>query len=210
VFARALGNDAFLPESVLAYEAGYRVRLGARTFVDLAGYHNVYDDLATLEAGRPFAEASPPGPPRTIVPVTFGNGQEGSASGGGVSAVVTATSTWRLQGSYSYVRVNQTPKPGTTDRGEGFEGNSPRHQVWLSSFVTVGRTDLDLLARWVDRIPGHRIDAHAEVDARIAFRPRPPLRLELVGQNLLHRRHAEFGGGFEVERGVYAAATLAW
>jgi iron complex outermembrane receptor protein len=123
---------------------------------------------------------------------------------------MTVTSGWRLQGAYSFVRVNQTPKPGTTDRGEGFEGNSPRHQVWLSSFLTAGRTDLDLLLRWVDRIPGHRVEAYAELDARLAFRPRDTLRLELVGQNLLHERHAEFGGGFEVPRGFYAAATLSF
>jgi iron complex outermembrane receptor protein len=210
VFARAIGNDAFRPESVIAYEAGYRVRLGARAFVDLAGYHNVYDHLATLETGRPFAETAPPGPPRTVVPLTFANGQEGSASGGSLSSVIRISGAWRMQGAYSYLRVNQTPKPGTTDRGEGFEGNSPRHQVWLSSFVTVGPADFDVLFRWVDRIPTHRIAAYAELDARIAFRPRRAVRLELVGQNLLHARHAEFGGGFEVPRGVYASATLAF
>jgi iron complex outermembrane receptor protein len=210
VFARVIGNDAFRPESVLAWETGYRVRVGSRTLVDVVGYHNVYDDLATLEGGALFRETTPPGPPRTIVPLTFGNGQEGSASGAGLSSVMTVTSGWRLQGAYSFVRVNQTPKPGTTDRGEGFEGNSPRHQVWLSSFLTAGRTDLDLLLRWVDRIPGHRVEAYAELDARLAFRPRDTLRLELVGQNLLHERHAEFGGGFEVPRGFYAAATLSF
>jgi iron complex outermembrane receptor protein len=208
VFARAVGNHTFRAESVLAYEAGYRVRLGSRVFLDVAGYHNVYDDLATLEAGRPTTETTPPGPPRTILPFTFANGQDGSASGGGLTAVTRVTSGWRVQGTYSYVRINQTPEPGTTDRGEGFEGNTPRHQVWLSSFLTAGPADFDLLLRWVDRIPTHRVPAYAELDARVAYRLRREVRLELVGQNLLHARHAEFGGGVEVPRGVYASATL--
>ncbi|HEY7510845.1 MAG TPA: TonB-dependent receptor, partial [Vicinamibacteria bacterium] len=210
VFARVMGNPDFVPESVVAYEAGYRVSLGARAFVDAAVFHNVYDDLATLEPGAPFPETSPGTPPRTIVPVTIENLQEATASGGGLSSVVRVTPAWRLQGSYSLVTIDQTPKAGSADRNFGYEGNSPRHQVWLSSFLTVGRADFDLLWRWVDRIRGHRVAAYQELDARLAFRPRGPVRIDLVGQNLLHRRHAEFGGGYAIERGVYASATLAW
>ena len=210
LFARVLGNEDFVPESVVSYEAGYRLRLGARTFVDVAGFHSKYDDLTTLEPGAPFVETSAGTPARTIVPITLANLQEGSASGGGVLAVFAVTPAWRLQGSYSLVTIDQTAKPGSQDMNFGYEGNSPRHQVWVSSFVTVGRGELDLLWRWVDRIRTHRVEAFQELDARLSFQVRRPLRLDLVGQNLLHARHAEFGGGLEVERGVYASATFAW
>jgi iron complex outermembrane recepter protein len=115
-----------------------------------------------------------------------------------------------MQGAYSFVTIDQTPKPESLDRNLGYEGNSPRHQVWLSSFLTLGRAEMDLLWRWVDGIPTHRVAPYHELDARLGFRTRGPLRLDLVGQNLLHSRHVEFGGGLAVERGVYASATLAW
>jgi iron complex outermembrane recepter protein len=210
LFARVMGSESFVPESVVSYEAGYRLRMGERTFVDAAVFHNEYDALATLEPGAPFVETSPGTPTRTVVPVTIANLQEGAASGAGVSTVVRVNPAWRLQASYSLVTIDQTPDPASLDRNLGYEGNSPRHQVWLSSFVTLGRAEVDLLWRWVDRIRTHRVEPHQELDARLGFRTRGPLRLDLVGQNLLHPRHVEFGGGFAVERGVYASATLAW
>jgi len=41
---------------------------------------------------------------------------------------------------------------------------------------------------------------------RLAWRPSPKLEFSIVGQNLLHDHHAEFGAAAarqEIERGVY-------
>lgn len=212
LFARVTGSDAFLSERVISYEAGYKARFGSRLYVDVAGFHNAYDDLSSNEAGAPVVEAgTPPEPPRVVIPVTIANLQEGSASGVETAATFSVRSRWRIQAAHSFLRVNQTPKPGSTDRNEGFEGNSPRHQVWAASYLTLGDDlDLDLTARHVGEIETHRVAAYSDLDARVAYRPRPRLELAVVGQNLLHRRHAEFGGGFLIDRAVRARATLEW
>jgi iron complex outermembrane receptor protein len=212
LFARVQGSDAFRSETVVSYEAGYKSRIGSRLYMDIVGFHSVYDDLSTNEAGAPAVEAGvPPEPPRVIVPVTIANGQEGSASGVETAATLAVRPGWRLQAAHSFLRVNQAPKPGSTDRNEGFEGNSPRHQVWAASYLTLAEDfDFDLTMRHVGAIPAQRVDGFSDLDARFAFRPRRGLELAVIGQNLLHRRHAEFGGGFDIDRAFRARATVEW
>ena len=60
--------------------------------------------------------------------------------------------------------------------------------------------------RAIGRIANQQVPAYGELNARLAWQPAPTLDLSIVGQNLLHRRHAEFGPAAtrrEIERGVY-------
>lgn len=212
LFALAQGSPDFVPESVVTYEAGYKTRLGSAFYVDVAGFYSRYDDLASNEVGTSFVEAgTAPEPPRVVIPVTVANGQEGSAGGVEATGTCRVGSRLRLQGAYSFLRVNESPKPGSTDRNEGFEGTSPRHQLWATAFVNLHpRADLDLVFRRVGRIATHQVPAFSELDARLAARVAAGLELSVAGRNLLHARHAEFGGGFAVERSVLARATFQW
>ena len=211
LFAKSVGSPDFSPESVLTYEAGYKTHL-ASLLADVTGFYSRYDDLATNERGAPVVEAGGPGePPRVVIPVTIGNGQEGSAAG--VEATLTASivARWRVQGAYSFLRVNQTTKPGSTDTSAAYEGNSPRHQLWLTSYLTLfPRAAFDLVFRRVGEIATHHVPAFSEVDARLGVRPADILELSVVGKNLLHPRHPEFGGGFVVQRSVLVRATFEW
>jgi iron complex outermembrane receptor protein len=212
-FARVAGSDAFLSERVTAYEAGYKARIGDRVYFDLAGFHHDFDDLASNEiAGPPFVETgAAPEPPRVVVPLSFANLKDGEVSGAEAAATWAVRPGWRMQGAYSYLRVNLTPLPESTDRSEALEGNSPRHQFWAASYLTLGaRTDLDFTLRHVTGIPSFDVDAFTELDVRLAHRPRRGLELAVVGQNLLHDEHVEFGGGFAIDRAVRARATVEW
>ena len=72
------------------------------------------------------------------------------------------------------------------------------------------RPDLDVVPvfRAVSAVAGHAVPGFQELDARVAYRPRPRLELAASGANLLAPRHAEFGGGFEVERAGRLQATF--
>jgi iron complex outermembrane receptor protein len=56
------------------------------------------------------------------------------------------------------------------------------------------------------------VPAFTEVNARIGWRPTPRLELAVVGQDLAHARHPEFGpdtpSRLEFERSVRALVTL--
>ena len=94
------------------------------------------------------------------------------------------------------------------------QDSSPRHQFSLqSSFNLPGDVELDLWARYVDRLPAFDISSYVTLDARLAWAPVDDLELALVGQNLLENRHPEFEPEFlgtvatEVQRSVYAKIT---
>jgi iron complex outermembrane recepter protein len=204
LFARTAGSPDFTPESVFALEAGYKLRL-SRLILTASAFRNVYDDLATNQVGSPVFEAGTGDEPtRTVIPVLIANGTGGTARGFEAKAVFSAFKSWRLQGAYSFLKLDVGG-----DTSKGFAANSPRHQVWLTSYLTpLPKLDVDLVLRAVGAIPGHKVPAFADVDARVAFRPRTAVELSLVGTNLLQASRPEFGGGFEVERTARAQATI--
>jgi len=58
----------------------------------------------------------------------------------------------------------------------------------------------------VSRIDNQQVPAYGELDVRLGWQPSPELEVSIVGQNLLHDDHAEFGTlaeRKEIERGVY-------
>ena len=69
---------------------------------------------------------------------------------------------------------------------------------------------LDAGYRYVGRItnPAAAVPGYGELDLRLAWLPIPKLELSIVGQNLLHERHAEFGAASArlIDRGVYTKA----
>jgi iron complex outermembrane receptor protein len=204
LFAKATGSPDLEPESVLAFEGGYKARLG-RLILAASAFHNAYRDLASNEVAAPTLEPGGPGEtPRLIVPVRITNGGTGRASGAEASLLFAPTDRFRTQASYSFLSLD-LDGPGS----ETFRSNSPRHQIWIaSSLLPRADLDLSLTFRAVSEIAGHAVPGFAELDARIAYRPWLRLEVAASGSNLLAPRHAEFGGGFEVERAGRLQATL--
>jgi iron complex outermembrane receptor protein len=86
LFAKAIGSPDFEPESVLAYEAGYKLQ-ASRLILRASAFHNAYRDLADNQPGPPFREPGvPPEPDRTVIPVRITNGPGGTAKAAGNSA----------------------------------------------------------------------------------------------------------------------------
>jgi iron complex outermembrane receptor protein len=58
---------------------------------------------------------------------------------------------------------------------------------------------------------GEGLPGYAELDLRAAWQASRQIELAVVGQNLLHARHAEFGEPGtrgEIQRGVFASITI--
>jgi iron complex outermembrane recepter protein len=72
--------------------------------------------------------------------------------------------------------------------------NDPRYFGSLRSrFDLPGAVQLDLDFRRVGALPQPALAAYSELDVRIAWLPTDKLELALVGRNLLHDEHPEFG-----------------
>jgi iron complex outermembrane receptor protein len=202
-----LPGEDFQSEELLAYELGYRAQPAERLSLSVAAFYNDYDNLRTREI------ATSPGP----VPVRLGNGQEGESYGVELLVRYRPTDWWQLQVGHTELRVEIRPKPGSTDRTFGAaEAADSKHRLSLRSSLDLpGHLELDAGYRYVSRItnPNVRTPGYSELDLRLGWTAIPRLELSIVGQNLLHDQHPEFGSPASrqgIERGAYAKAVWSY
>jgi iron complex outermembrane receptor protein len=211
---RLLGNPDFAAERLVAYEAGYRWQPATQLSLDVAVFYNDYDRLGSLELGTPFV--GPDG--RTVVPIVNENLTSGRTRGFEAQVDWSPLENWRLTANYTGIDISLTPHGTDINRGEWLEGSTPHSMAGLRSLLTLGaRFDVDAQLRYQSRIrtmpviaTGEGVDAYAELDLRVGWQATDHWTLSLLGQNLLHARHPEFGGSEnrgELERGAYLKAT---
>jgi iron complex outermembrane receptor protein len=186
-----IGNTADRSQSVLAWEAGYRWQ-PARTFnLDLALYHNNYDNLPSYQNGVPFLETTPQGA-RVIQPIYVVTRYAGATFGGEVSATWLAHPRWRLAASYSLLESRVPPNSG---RGRIVSVNSPEHQARLGSHFQVSRGvewEVNQYYAGPFRTASARIAGRLRADTRLGWRWNENVEWSVAGQNLFTRRRLEF------------------
>lgn len=209
------GNKDFEAEKLEAYEIGYRWQVRDNVALDLAAFHNHYSGLASLELGTAYID---PVTGITIVPILNENLTTGSTQGVEAQVTYSPTSKWRLSTNYSYLDMEVDSRGDDINRGEFLAGSTPRHQFGLRSFLDLPLNwQFDVHFRYVsairsipDIVDGSGISDYAEMDIRLARRLSEQLEVSLVGQNLLHEDHIEFGtpeARGEIQRSVYAKVT---
>ena len=211
-----LGNDDFDVEKLIAYEAGYRWRPRMNLSFDLATFYNHYEDLASLEiVPEPFI--GPDG--RIVFPIVNMNLTSGRTYGAELLAEWEPIDNWHLTASYSYIELALTPSGQDQNRGAWLDGATPHNLAGLRSWITLAeRFEIDAQLRYqsrIRRIPsdptGQGFDAFSELDLRFGWRVSDSLSVSLLGQNLLHDSHEEFGtpeARGRLERAAYLKAEL--
>jgi iron complex outermembrane receptor protein len=183
--------------------------------LDVALFHNRYEGLGSVEQGTPTLD-----PASGVVTFPFVNVNltDARSQGAELLATFSPRADWRLIGSYSYVCLDMRPHGLDLNRSEYLEGTTPRHQFSLRSLLDLpGELQLDTHLRHstkLERQPeiavGPGIEGYTELDVRLAWQASEQLELALVGQNLLHDHHVEFGtpeARGEIERSVYGKVT---
>ena len=139
--------------------------------LDVASFYNVYDHLTSFEAGLPFFEIDP--------------AAGASGSSGSTTAICCAAkpTVWKQPsistslGAGNFVEVtlscgcNCTPTQTSTDSvSESAEGDNPRHQFQLHSYLNLGRNlDLDTALYHVSSLSGQQVPAYTRIDARLGW-----------------------------------------
>jgi iron complex outermembrane receptor protein len=201
------GSRDFESEELLAWELGYRIQTNPELLFDLAAFYNVYDNLRSQEppaSGAPF--------PRVLL-----NKLEGETWGAELRMNAQPRQGLRIQAAYTRLEERLRLDPDSRDPTGGLgEGNDPEDRVsFRASLDLPSNLELDAWARYVSELPQPRVDAYTEMDLRLGWKPgwinSEALELSLVGRNLLHSSHEEFGppGPLreEVERSVYGKVT---
>jgi len=210
------GNRQLKPESLLAYELGFRTDLSDTVSLDISTFYNLYHDIVGQNPGAPLV-----GGGQVTIPLNLTNLNDYDSSGGEVSLQWQPQEWWKLKGGYAYIRFF----------GDGVQNSqaikaTPAHQATLRSMMALGRdVDLDLWTRYVgnNRFPlfagtaltAAQIPAYVTLDVRLAWRPIAGVELSVVGQNLVEQRHLETVSDqnvvrHEIERTIYGKVTWAF
>ncbi|MEO8464032.1 MAG: TonB-dependent receptor [Gammaproteobacteria bacterium] len=206
VYVTAEGNHDLLSETLLAYEAGYRIRVTGRLSFDLSVFQNSYDHLQTVEPGAVTLVLMSP-LPYAILHQSLESLMEGHSSGGTFVANWQPVDGWRLRFQYTGFDLDLKTKAGSTDALRPLlGGNSPGSQVSVHSFLDLPHAlRLYVAARRIAALPNQGVPSYVAVDTSLLWRPRERLDASFSVQNLNDDRHVEFssGGGNQIERSAF-------
>jgi iron complex outermembrane receptor protein len=191
-------NNSFRSEEVLAYELGWRMQAASTFTLSVASFYNRYENLRTAE----------PGPPPNNLPIILGNGVDGDTYGAELAGTYQLLNWWQLRGGYTFLKKELSVKAGSRDLNNGsVESNDPEHQLLFQSMMDLpSNIEFGLTIRYIDELPRPIVASYGGLDARLAWKPNDVIELNIVGQNLLNSRHAEFGGPStrsDIERSIY-------
>src|SRR5207244_6161157 len=178
------GGPSFHSEEELAYEAGYRHQRGSLA-LSVATFYNRYYGLRSVERANPPA----------AFPLVIANGQDGESYGAELSTDYRVTNRWRLVAGYTELRIHVWALPTSPDTSRGSaENHTPDRQFSVRCSADLpGHLSLDGTVRYVGDIVNQQVPAYGELDVRLGWQPVPRLEVSVVGQNLLHDHHVEFG-----------------
>jgi iron complex outermembrane receptor protein len=110
------GNQQLSSERLISYEAGYRTLVTPKFYVDIAVFHDDYNDLISL--GAPVLTAdSTPAPPHFTIRLPYVNGLRGNTDGFEVAPDWKPARWWQMKATYSYLNLHLESKPGLVDGG---------------------------------------------------------------------------------------------
>ena len=208
VFACICDSRQVVSETLLGYEAGYRKLVTSSFYVDVAAFHNKYNDLVSYGDESISTVASPP-PPYTLISLRAVNGIMGSTNGGEISPDWKVTHWMDFKAAYSYVSLNFEDKPTHTKTSQvsSYEGSSPHNEATAQILFHLPKgLEFDPTYRYMGALPALAVNAYQTADARLGWRFSREFELSVTGQNLVQPRHAEFGPVL-VERSAYAQIT---
>ena len=205
------GDSDFVSETLIAYELGYRAQLHPKVSVSLSTFYNDYDHIRSASTTK-----------TTFFPFFFENNVEGETYGGEFGINYQVLDWWRLHAAYNLLKEDLRVKSGKSDINDALnETADPQHQFSLRSSMDLPhRVELDAALRWVDTLHNNRgstvgtVPSYFELDVRLGWHPTDRLELSIVGQNLLHDQHPEYGfpdsTREEITRSVYGKVTWRW
>ncbi len=193
VYAQISGSSAVEAETLVAYEAGYRIQPHETLSFDFAMFSNHYDKLASTEPSLPVVNTKPP-LPHIILPNTRANGVSGRSHGATMAVKWQPLPNWRMQMHYANVQLTLRTDPGSVEKNAlRIAGNSPRHQLSLFSNLDLPRNiSVFVGARYVSQLPNLKVPQYIAVDASLAWQPRSNIDLSLTVRNLNSPGHFEF------------------
>ncbi len=213
IYLQIDGNKKLSSERLLGYEAGYRTLLGPKLYIDVAVFHNHYDNLVDLGDAAITVDTTP-APTHLTIHFPWANGIKGSTDGFEIAPDWKPGRWWQAKVSYSYLNLNLENMPGNADTSSVSkdEGSSPHNQIAFQSRFNFPRGfEFDQTYRYVSALPAQPVKGFSTADVHMTWRATKELEFSVVGENLFQPHHSEFGHDpgpiVGIERSVYAKIT---
>lgn len=214
VYVAIDGNQQLTSERSMSYEAGYRTLVTPKFYVDIAVFHNEYNDLISL--GAPVLTLdSATAPPHFTIALPYVNGLKGNTDGFEIAPDWKPARWWQMKATYSYLNLDLESKLGVVDGG-GYvkqdEGSSPHNQATLQSRFNLPKGfEFDQTYRYVSALPAQLVNSYSTADVHLAWRANRQVEFSVVGENLFQPHHAEFShdatAPVGIKRSIYAQIT---
>ncbi len=178
------GGPNFASEVAKVAELGYRAQPQPECSYSMTAFYSDYTRLRTLEQ-QPSRMSE------------FMNLGKGNVRGVELWGQWQPLPVWRLNGGLVVQRVQTSLLPGSKDSSgsTGLATDDPgRHWLLRSSLDIGDDVQLDLHLRHSSRLPTPVVPGYSELELQLLWKPRHDTEVALLGQNLLHPRHVEFGG----------------
>lgn len=198
------GNDSFAAAKMTAYELGWRLQPLKTFSISLAAFYNNYDGIRGVE------QKNPPVP----IPVIFANSVQGESYGFELAVTAQLAGWWNIKGGYTFFSKSLSVKPGHQDSNKASgESDDPKNQAVLQSDIKLpAGFELGTVIRYIDKLPKPLVPSYLGLDFRIGWKLNKAIELNIVGQNLLEKQHAEFipssPSPREIERSIYGKLSL--
>ncbi len=206
---KLIGNSDFKAETLLAYEAGYRIIPFDKLSLDIAGFINHYNRLRTLD------QVQVPGATPFEHTYQFNNSLSGRSYGVEISGTLKVQEWWTLYTTYSWLNYNLGYDSGAVNFWSSPAEWSPHQQFTVRSYMDLPYNfELDTSVYYSDGLDGYDVSAYTRLDLRIGWSPVEWADVSLMLENLLDDQHPEFGGyregiaGTEVPRSFYGKFTF--
>jgi iron complex outermembrane recepter protein len=188
-----IGGPDFVSEVANVVELGYRGQLSEKVSISATGFLHLWDKVRS----------------GTAIPVELENKIEGEIHGLEAWAEYQPFSAWSITAGVNFVKEDLKLESDSTDP-VGVDNDTLRNDpeyIWTlrSHFDLTRNVELDFSWRSVAELPAPVVPAYSELDVRFAWLPTANLELSIVGRNLLHDRHPEYGNAAtrsEYERNV--------
>jgi iron complex outermembrane receptor protein len=200
------GGPEFQSEVANVAELGYRIQPSPQLSFSATAFYSQYDRLRTLE------------PNTANLPNTglqeFRNMGDGHVRGIEMWGRWQPVDSWRLNAGFVVQSVRTGLMEGSKDASgvSGLATNDPgRHWLLRSSHDLSAQTQFDWTLRYTGALSNPKVPAYHELDMQWMWKPTHNIDVALIGQNLLHASHPEFGGA--AGRSLYersAQLKLTW
>lgn len=177
------GGPDFESEVANVAELGFRDQPAASLSYSATLYYGQYDKLRTQE-------------PVPVFGFTHRNGGNAITRGLELWGRWQAGRNWRLSGGMVLQDIRFSPDAGSKDASAGttLGTNDPKlHWLLRSAYDFSDTQQLDAALRYNGKLPNPAVPSYYEMDLQWLWKPRPDLDVALIGQNLLHSKHPEFG-----------------